>query len=483
MKDRQRMIYLIGGAAVLLALVIILAISCSSADRAAKNTATPLSDAAALYQSAVDAVSSTENLTLTISQTKETIIGSEAFMEQSEQTVAYEGLGTERPRGMMQESLTIGTHTVSIQELFADGVGYFTVADANFQGTLTFEEYLARYAPVAPLNADMYESISGVATGDTSIITFAKASGIEAWCAESGTQFVSADGTAYISESGQLTKSIYHVSYTLNEIYFRLSTTVEISYAQVSPITPPEDTSIYKPITYLDAPRMLEKACGHLLKAVSVTASYSDSISCQAFGDQRTQTISISSVNAADWSARIDTTVELINSSKVGTVDKFTQSERFLDNVYSVTVDGGEPAKNSEIDADSMRQYCQDLLVGTIMLPQYILNAELSETEDAYHIKFTASEEFAQLIRAEACTTLYQDAQILSRQTESYTTDVISCYLTVHKPTGLPAASGFCYQGTYTIGELPYQLHFQADQQYDLLNDTAHSNIKEEAGA
>ena len=80
-------------------------------------------------------------------------------------------------------------------------------------------------------------------------------------------------------------------------------------------------------------------------------------------------------------------------------------------------------------------------------------------------------------MRANACKTLYDNPDILSEQTESYSVDISVGYLRIDKDTGLPIASGFRYLGTYTIDSLPYRLEFRADQQYTILNDSVHEEL------
>jgi len=209
------------------------------------------------------------------------------------------------------------------------------------------------------------------------------------------------------------------------------------------------------------------------LDAGDIQAVCQDSIFCEAFGDKRNQTITLKSIQNTAWSAQVDTTVEIINSSKAGTTTNYTQKEIFEDNAYSISVDGGDPTVNKDIDVNTMRNYCQDLLVSTILLPDYITGATITESEDVYTIELTGNDTFAQLIDAEACATLYNNAQVLSSIAQSYTVEKMQCYLTISKSTGLPISSGLDYLGVHTIESFPYRLQFHADHNYILLNQEA----------
>ncbi len=477
-KNKKRLI-IITGAAVILTLAVIISFPSPPSKQPASDTTASLSDASDIYRNAADKLLIADSLELTVSQEIETVIGSETFTEKSQQTITYSGLSSEQPLGIMNEDLTIGTHNVNIQEIYANDVGYYTVAGACFQSDLSFDEYFGRYLPATPFNTDLYRSITAVNSGNATAITLTNATGIETWCHANGAQFISAEATALIDNAGNLTEYQYKASYTHNDIFTRFVATVKINNAPDTPITPPTNTSSYKEIENLDTPRLLERACGYLLKAGSVTAKYSDSISCQAFGDQRTQSVTLNLVDTSQFLAKIDTVVEISNSGKLGPERKINQTERFTEGVYQITTDNNPPTENSDIDTAAMQQYCKDLLIGTIALPQYITGAKVSESEDTYRIDFTANEEFAGNISRQACKTLYQDEEILSKQSQEYKTDKITCYLTIHKETGLPVASGFLYKGTYTIDALPYRLIYQADQQYDLITDHAYRNITE----
>lgn len=458
--DKRRLLFIIIGAVVLLAVCV--TIVCLFA--LGSDEPKILENADAVYQEAVNRLNGQENIQLNIFYDKSTTIGGEIFREQSTQVVTYQGLGTEQMQGIANETLHIGNYSISISELYADGTGYFTVNGSNFRGSISQEEYLSRYIPTAPVSAELYASIHGNATKEETVIHFSRAATAEGWAQEGSMENIEAEGTAYLDADGNLTKTMYLLSYTLGSAKVTLTAAVEISQAQ--PIQLPEDTSAYAQIAYLDAPRTLETACGYLLATNNASAAYSDTISCEAFGDIRTQTVNVRTTGIGSWTAQVDTVVTLENSSKAGVVSSTAKSEKFEDGTYTTQIDGGEPSIGTDISTSDMRQYCQDILVATIMLPEYITDARLTESETAYRIEFAAKEAFAQMLSSEACTTLYQSADVLTGISQAYQTDGVTCYLTVDKQTGLPTASGFSYSGTYTISELPYRLIYQADQAY-----------------
>lgn len=426
-----------------------------------------LDNADAVYQEAVNRLNGQQDIKLSITYDKSTSIDGNIFREQSTQTVTYQGLGTQQMRGLAEQTLQIGDHSFHTTELYADGIGYFAVDDAPFQGTITQEEYLARYIPAAAISAELYANVHGSSTKKGTTIQFSHAALAESWAREVGMENLTAEGTAYLDADGNLTKTVYLLSYTMGHANITLSTTVSIEQAEE--ITLPQDTSIYTTITYLDGPRMLETACGYLLSTDTVSAYHADNISCEAFGDVREQTIQVNTTGGAAWTAGVNTTVTVENNSKTGSSATTTKTETFENGIYTAKIDENDPTTSDKIGAADMRQYCRDILVATIMLPEYITDVKFTDTETELRIDFTASEAFAQMLSNEACATLYQKEDVLTGISQSYQTDSVSCYLTIDKQFGFPAASGFSYSGTYTISDLPYKLQYEADQSYILL--------------
>lgn len=470
MKEHSRKITIFAGIALLLLVAITVLVTTSDSD-SPDPTYPTIENGSVIYENAVDILNSTDNLSVRISYKKETLLGNEFLTEQSAQQVRYQGLVNGPLQASATETLIIGNQTVELSEIFVENQLFLTVDGCQFYGDMDAETYLTRYTPAQPLNADNYNTVTGKDTGNGYTISFSDPKTIESWVLSDETAVHQSTGTAHINAEGQLTKSVYTASYTVNNLDIRISVTVEIDYADTDPISLPDNHGEYIKLESPDAPRILEKACGYLLDATGVQGTCNDSIFCEAFGDQRNQTVVLNTAQDTTWTAQVDTTVEIINSSKAGTATNYTQREIFQNNTYSISVDNGPESINKDIDINKMRSYCSDLLVGTIMLPQYITGASITENEDTVTIELTGNDVFARLIDAEACTTLYQDANILGATAQSYTVDTMRCYLTVDKQTGLPIGSGLDYRGIYTIEQFPYRMELQSDHQYTLMHE------------
>jgi hypothetical protein len=226
---------------------------------------------------------------------------------------------------------------------------------------------------------------------------------------------------------------------------------------------------------------MLERATGYLLQTNNISAHYTDNIYFQAFGDSRTQDITLYMANHENLSALVKTLTKLKNDSRVGQDTQLSKIELFADNRYLVSTDDNKPIESSNITAYDMRQYCQNRLVSTVMLPKHITGAQIISSEKSVRIQYSASEEFANLISSNACQSLYQQPELLNDLAQSCTTDTLQCYLELDKITGLPIASGISYSGTHNVAGTAYSLSYKADQIYDLLSQITPEEIKKAA--
>lgn len=442
----------------------------------------PIADAAIVYDDAAAAVAAAENVKLTISKTKETTVQTHTFLEITQQSLSYLGLGSENMRANLEETLTIGSHSVSIRETYLDGIGYTAMENSYFSSPMSAAEYQERFVPLLLLDPALYSSITGVDSGDTYILSFENASDPETWALEEGSVFIEARGTAYVTHDGQLSKSVYAVTYSRGNAQIRMTVTAETApYDQE--IHLPANISEYIHIDYLDGPRQLERASGYLVQANNVTSRYIDSTYVQAFGDSRTQEITLHTHRDDHWSALVETCITDRNDSRADQASQLDKTELFNGSEYFVSTNGSNPQPDTEVDVDEMYSYCQNLLVSTVMLPQYISSAQLTHSDAALRIHFGVSDAFTQLIRSNACQALYQDPALLDTLAQSNTADTIECYLELDQTTGLPLAAGILFNGTTTIEGLSYELHFQADQTYDLTSQEALTEINKAAGA
>ena len=296
-------------------------------------------------------------------------------------------------------------------------------------------------------------------------ITFEKPGAVETWINEAGCAILDATASVILNKHGEITNSNYNASYEKGDATIILQVNVEIIYDNFTPIQLP-NTDAYLPISDISVPKHLERSCGYLTAIQNVVADYADTIYCEAFGDERIQTSTLTVNSANEYTAEVDTSVSVSNSSKAGSISTASKCERFENGVYTYATDGNTYLQEDSVDQASMQDYVESLLIGTILLPEHIGSVEVVETESELQFKILPKEDFANILAQDACIMVYQNPTVLIEQASENTINNISSYLNIDKNTGIPIASGFQYTGTYTIGGIPYRLTFQADQNY-----------------
>ena len=379
------------------------------------------------------------------------------------------------------ESIQIGSHQFELQEAFENGKCYTIINGTGFVCNTAEDEFSARILPFIPATVSNYTHAEGTSKNGTYTITLSAPTDIEDWFYTDGIILKDATAAFEIGRNNTIKQITYTCAYTSGDRSVTLSVIIEPSIRETH-IAFPDNKDTYILVDSPDVARAFEIACGYLLSANTVSATYTDSIICEAFGDQRTQTITMHTAQDTDWSAYTKTHILLSNTSKNDADTSFTKTEHFDGTTLTTTIDHNAPTKEITEAPDSIKSSCQDTLVGTIVLPWHIRTVEVIDNGSSICVNFTATEDFALLLSNEACTTLYRDGQLLSNLASNYSTQNVTCYLEISKATGLPTASGFYYEGIYEIEGHPYCLTFSADQKYTILGDNAIKEIKKGTG-
>ena len=420
-----------------------------------------------LYSKASETVNAATTLTVQVDTAKKTTLGDQTFSENSQHAVNYNGRGSDDVQVSVDGRITIGRKTITHAEQYRDGKIYLTLNGSGFSGVITGADYLARYAPAVPLSMTLYAQAKAESiTGGTSL-SFTDPTGAEAWALPEDATFLSASASAILNPDNSLVSSTYTVTYTMGTATVTESTTVTVLSIQEANVVSPGEETGYIPLEYPDAPIVTEKASAYLLQATKIQAATVKNITCEAFAINRDQTtaLTLSGTDSA-FRAELNVDVHQINQSKGGEVTNIQQTELFENGIYTISSNGNEPTKNPAVDMTTMQEYCQNILVSTILLPEHITGASVTETETAYRITFTASQKLAEAICSDVCNTLYGDPNLLDTLASSYNTEAVECYLELDKYTGLPVASGLQHRTTHTIEEISYLLTSQTEQTY-----------------
>lgn len=430
------------------------------------------------YQKALETLSEESDYTLRITIDKNTTINETFFSEQRRQTLTYRHMGTPDMQASMEETSTIGSQSTAIEEHYANNMAYFSVNGNCFKGAMTAQEYIARYIPAAPLDISLYEHITAQEKDGVVTIQLSQPSKSESWALPDGASMMVASGSVLLDASGALTQSTYDLTYTYGTASVELAATVLIEPNAGNSVEFPADTSGYTKLTYLDGPRLLEQACGYLLQSSLLSADSTSSITSHASGIHRVQSSQLHlHTQDSALSAVLDASAAVTDYSLGGETSYYSQQETFLDGAYHIAINNGTPTADSEITSETMRSYCQDLLVNSILLPEYIKDTSLTDLGSVYLLELTASKELVQLMNEHACQTLYDDPSFLTNLSSASQLYDAECYLAIDKYTGLPTASGIRCSSEYTIEDFVYPFNVQTDTAYSPASLSARTAI------
>ena len=437
------------------------------------------SPAVTAYTQARTPVEQADSLTLRINTTKSTTVGGETFTEKTAQVLCRTADEAGNILYSSDETVTYSNSSsfycsVTYYEIFADGTMYVTMDSTDqFRGEVTAEEYAQRFAPAVLLDAALY----GDVTQEGSVLAFSAPTAAESWAMPEGAELVDASGTALLSDSGELQKTTYSLTYTYGPA--RITLDVEV-YPTIEPVTVdvPDSADAYTLLEYADAPRLSAAAFCYLREAQNIQTSSLESTLSQAGGFILNQSTTLNEYGTgADYLAKVETNVFIMDSS---TSQQYEQEELFRDGKYTVTQDDGEPQELTNVSSSLMEDYCGDLLSDGFISYQYWQEATAWDLGSLYLLELTFTQDWGDSMQDEICSTYFGSASLLNDLAESYVTNETSGYLAIDKYTGLPTAAGFYYEGAHTIDGEEYLLRRQMDYSMEAPALGAYYEITEE---
>lgn len=422
-------------------------------------------DGALLYNKAVQKFASDSANSYTVQTQKKIITDKNVYTESLIQEVVKYDSDSGEHRLSASNILSIGDYKITSTSRYENGTAYLTLDDSCFSSKYAESTLQKQYAPAILLTPGNYKNIQAYSVRTGAVVYFTSAVTAEPWATDENMVFQQAVGIALLDKKGALTETIYCIRYQAQNAGIEKAVIVKPTKNDAS--WEPIDKSSYTPIDSLNAPIALELACGYLLQSDAISAESTDTITCDAFGDRYIQNIVLNYTGSKeDFSATLRTNLLQQNSSRGGEITETTQSLIFSNGVCSISTDNTSPVTDASITKEAMTKYCQDVLIGTILLPQDISGAKCTVSKDQYRFDFTATEELANTIAQTACTTLYNDSAFLQKLATTYTSKGATAYIILDKATCIPIASGISYQGTFVIDNFSYELAYTAEQSY-----------------
>ena len=424
-------------------------------------------DPVTLYEQATEQLRSADVISLYIITEKNTTLPNQIYHQVSHQRLTIENPGSDTMRSSLTERLSVGSHDITLHEVYKNGTGYITIDGGSFCAPITADDYAARFAPAVCFDLSLYKNLEVCGFGAKTGVFLNQATAAESWALPQGATFSRASGYALLNESGLLTHSQYTISYTQDSASITESTKIIICPTPSESRTNFDTPAEYTPIDNFDIPRLLEQSCGYLLQTQEISSTASTTMNCQTFAIERAQSTKLAKRNTgSQLSANIEIVIDQVHQSRGGETVQFRQVETFEDGIYTISQDDAKPVTKDIIDYASMGAYCEDLLVQDILLPEHIDGATITESDQELTITFTPKQAFAEAICSKISSTLYNDPQILHDLSSSLETEVLQFVLNLDKETMLPTSFLSEYRAYHIIEQIPYLLEGKTEQTY-----------------
>jgi len=478
--------------ALMLSLVLLFAVACLAACESNEPVETtphtdptvpatdpaPTLSVADRFSAALRSLDRSRNLVLSYTTSQNRTVAGEVFTSRVEGTASYRGLQASHPQALVRENLTYGTYSTVVYQSYLNDAAFCRVSNSNFTAEMTMNQFLEAQLPAVLLDQELYGSVTEVPAEDGTIIMHLEdPSSLENWVTDNtAAQLTQASGTAAMSADNRITAFTYSAAYTVGSVQYTLEVSVSIQYPDSLDLSAqqpvhPENCAV---ISDLRIPKLLLQTVGDVYTAQAMTVSYADAIQSQFYNQVRGQNILINTFGAgSDFSAAISSQVTLKDFSGITTTN--SQSVRFVNGLYSYSINGADFISDATITAQATRTMCEDSILSALMTLQSIAGAELQDAGDFLCITFTGNEDFAEAL----CTNIYPlfFGFDLDAYAASYTTDAAGGYLTINKHTGLATAMGLSMKRTHVIDSVPYTLSYQVDQGLTIPSQTAGEEI------
>jgi len=426
-----------------------------------------------IYNHARKPIDEAADLIATVSYKVVRTVNGEDYTSAYNINAAYRAVGTDTMTAHLDGAMTYGTYETKFTELYTGNTAYFQLSDTAFSSALSADDFLDRQLPAVLLSPDNYEKLMLKDAGMDTVITFSGAKGLESWVADTAdVQLIQCTASATISSGGILTQTTYTADYIASAIPCHVEATVTVAPGTGEKDIPAAPQT-HVAIAAYDAPRDLLQAVGHIFNAKAISSNSQELLVCAAAAVVRSYQTDINLYGSeSDFLMKSDFNVSVTDYT--GTVTSSTQAETFRDGVYSYIANNGEPVTEPGILASDVRTSYEDILMANLFTPQFIQQAEITDTGDFLCLRFTGNESYYAHISSGIYAILGAN---LDSFASSATTAEASGYLTIAKHTGLPTAIGQVLKRTHVIEGVSYDLSYEFNQSITLSSTEAYQAI------
>lgn len=430
-----------------------------------------------LYTQAAQPLRDAQDLDIELITKKTISIGTESFDLISEQALILTGIGTESFTASLTEELTVNNLRDEYTEYYEDGMLYVDIYNTGrFQGAMTEANFLARFAPAVLLDENLYANISAEKTNTGSTLTFTDPTGPENWALPAGAEFLSASGTAKISDLGILTKT----TYTLEYLQDNATVTMEIS-AQAAPyddtaLTAPSKPDSFLKIDSIEAPRLYQTAVLYIIGTETASSTIHQSILCQAAGYMLTEETQLHySGTGTKHMSEVQYNATSVNGASAS--ETYSQTERFQNGVYTYKANDADPQPSTQITPDEMFNYLLGYYDSNLPALSYITNVKVEELSGLLYLEMELNKQWGQATSDDTTMLLFQDKDFLNDLASAYKTTDSSYYMVLDSATGFPVSAGTTFSGVHTIEGSDYILGLEIAQSYRIANPDTYETL------
>ncbi len=437
-------------------------------------TEPPVSDQ---YTQAAQPLRNAQDVAIDLTTKKTISSGAETFELVSEQKLILTGIGTESFAASMNEDLEAGGLGSEFAEYYEDGVLYVDVSNTGrFQGDMTAAEFLTRFAPAVLLDESLYANISADETNAGVMLTFCEPAGPESWALPEGAEFVSANGTAKITNNGTLARTTYTIEYVQGVRTVSMEVTAKAEIYDDAALTPPEKPAAYKKIDSINVPRLYDTAVLYIYGAQTASATINQTIASQAAGYVFTEQAELHYTGTGqEHISDIQYTATSMDSAMA--TSTFTQTEHFQDGVYTYAEGDSNPEPDTEVTPEDMFYYLQGYYDSNMPALDYIVSAKAEDIGGLTYLEMELDEQWGQAMADFTADSIFQDEDYLNNYASAYQTTTGTYFMVLDSADGFPVSAGTTYSGIHTIEGDDYILSLEIAQFFRLVNPDTHEAL------
>ncbi len=407
-------------------------------------------------------IDNAENLLIDFSYSQERSVGNDVYKSTATGTASYSNLGKDSMLAIVEQQLSFGSYSSSYIDCYCDGVAVAVANKSNFSCDMTGEAFVDLQLPAVLLDGALYALVTMEEQTDATVITFSQGTALESWVqGAKQAQLISSGGTATLDSTGTLLQMTYEAQYQWEGAEYRCQFSTRVSAPKTLDLGAKHQEHFENciPIADIRVPKLLLQVVGDVYASQDLASFAVETIYSEAIPMAYTQTSKYYLTGTLEeLSAGMDYKVVL--SDYRGDVSTTTQTDRFADGMFTTAVNGAEPAEQSWITAQQVRESCEDAILSAVFAPTYLADAQLEEKDDAYHLVLQGNEDYMQNLMKNITAFLQVD---LDDQAQSYETTEAKGYLTICKATGLPTAAGMSFERSHTIKDITYQLTYRLE--------------------